>query len=66
MKRQSLARALDKTEAGSYIIERFVYRSIDKMPARAQDPLVKTLGKGAKHGGHAVRVAVEKVWQRWG
>ena len=57
---------LDKTEAGSYIIERLVYRSIDKMPERAQVPLVKTLGKGAKHTTHAVRVAVEKVWQRWG
>ena len=66
MKRLSLARALDKTEAGSYIIERFVYRSIDKMPKRAQDPLVTTVGKGAKHTAHGVRVAVEKVWQRWG
>lgn len=66
MKHLPLARALDKTEAGSYIIERFVYRSIDKMPKRLQDPSVETVGKAAKNAGHAVRVVVEKVWQRWG
>ena len=66
MKRLSLARALDKTESGSYIMERFVYRSIDKMPGHVQDLTVKTLGKAAKHTGHAVRVVVKNVWQRWG
>jgi|688.fasta_scaffold943873_2 hypothetical protein len=66
MKRLRLARVLDKTEAGSYIMERFVYRSIDKMPGRAQDLTVKIIGKAARHTGHAVRVVVEKVWQRWG
>ncbi len=44
MKRRSLARALDKTEAGSYVFERFVYRSIDKMPKQTQDQLVATVG----------------------
>ncbi len=66
MKRLSLARALDKTEAGSYIAERLVYRSIDKMPERLQGPAVKTVGKAAKTAGHAARTVVEKLWQRWG
>lgn len=66
MRRLSLARALDKTEAGSYIFERFIYRSIDKMPKGLQDSAVKTAGKAAKNTGHAVRVVVEQVWQRWG
>lgn len=66
MKRLSLARALDKTEAVSYIMERFVYRSIDRMPTLVQDLTVKTVGKAAKHTGHAIRVVVEKTWQRWG
>lgn len=66
MKRRSLARALDKTEAGSYVCERFVYRSIDKMPKQTQDRLVATVGRGTKHIGHGVRLAANKVWLRWG
>lgn len=66
MNRRSLAKALDKTEAGSYVFERFVYRSIDKMPKQAQDQLVATVGKATKHVGHGVRVAANKIWQRWG
>jgi hypothetical protein len=63
---RSLARALDKTEAGSYVFERLVYRSIDKMPKQVQGRLVATVGRGTKHIGHGLRVAVDKVWQRWG
>ncbi len=66
MNRHSLARALDKAEAGSYIIERFVYRSIDRMPERLQGPSVQTVGKAAKNTGRAARAVVGKVWQRWG
>ena len=66
MKRLLLARALDRAEAGSYIVERFVYRSIDKMPDRLQPPAVKTVGKATKNTGHAARTVVERLWQRWG
>lgn len=66
MKRLFLARALDKTEAGSYIIERLVYRSIGRMPERLQAPSVETVGKAAKNTGRVARAVVEKVWQRWG
>lgn len=67
MKRQwLLARALDKGEAGSYIFERFVYRSLGKVPERLQDAAVKTVGMAAKNTGRVVRAVINKAWQRWG
>jgi hypothetical protein len=57
MNRRSLAWALDKTEAGSYIFERFAYRSLDKLPKQTRGQIAATVGKGTRHIGHGF------VWQ---